>query len=206
VPFDDAIARQRIDEAWERDIVPALHDYIAIPAVSPAFDADWRAHGHLDKAVELVRAWCAAHAPRGWRIERIEQPDRTPVLFATAPAVGSSPSSPPAGGDEPTVLLYGHLDKQPPMEGWREGLGPWTPVRDGDRLYGRGGADDGYAAFAAVTALAALTPASRCSSKRARRAAAPTFRPMSTIWPSASAPSIWWCASTPAPATTSGSG
>ena len=61
----------------------------------------------------------------------------------------------PGDGDD-TILLYGHLDKQPEMEGWRDGLGPWKPVRDGDRLYGRGGADDGYAAFASLTALEGL--------------------------------------------------
>src|SRR5882762_10533233 len=42
------------------------------------------------------------------------------------------------------------------MIGWGEGLGPWTPVRRGNRLYGRGAGDDGYAAFAALTAIEAL--------------------------------------------------
>jgi acetylornithine deacetylase/succinyl-diaminopimelate desuccinylase-like protein len=55
-----------------------------------------------------------------------------------------------------TVLLYGHLDKQPEMVGWAEGLGPWTPVMKDDKLFGRGGADDGYAMFAAISALLAL--------------------------------------------------
>ena len=64
------------------------------------------------------------------------------------------------------MLLYGHLDKQPEMTGWREGLGPWTPVLEGDRLYGRGGADDGYAIFASLTAIDAAA-ASRASRTRA---------------------------------------
>jgi len=52
------------------------------------------------------------------------------------------------------------------MTGWREGLGPWTPVIEGDKLYGRGGADDGYAIFASLTAINALRrdkiPHARC--------------------------------------------
>jgi len=54
------------------------------------------------------------------------------------------------------VLLYGHLDKQPEMVGWAAGYGPWIPLLEGDKLYGRGGADDGYAMFGALSALLAL--------------------------------------------------
>ena len=64
------------------------------------------------------------------------------------------------------MLLYGHLDKQPEFTGWLPGLGPWEPViRDG-KLYGRGAADDGYAVFSSLTAIAALkeqrVPLPRC--------------------------------------------
>jgi len=52
-----------------------------------------------------------------------------------------------------TVLVYGHYDKQPPFEGWSKGRGPWTPVIEGDRLYARGVADDGYALPSALLAL-----------------------------------------------------
>lgn len=75
---------------------------------------------------------------------------------------GSRPDADSAGQvatNTDTVLLYGHLDKQPPFDGWRAGLGPWEPVIDGDRLYGRGGADDGYAVFASLTAIAAVRAA-----------------------------------------------
>ena len=62
--------------------------------------------------------------------------------------------------DAPTptilVLLYGHLDKQPEMTGWADGLGPWEPVLKDGKLYGRGGADDGYAMFGALSAILAL--------------------------------------------------
>jgi acetylornithine deacetylase/succinyl-diaminopimelate desuccinylase-like protein len=137
-----------LTEVWEGDVVPTLHDYIRIPAVSVSFDPDWEAHGHLDAAVELVRAWSAARSIDGLTVEVVRLPGRTPVILMEVPASDGS-----SGADADTVLLYGHLDKQPEMVGWREGLGPWTPVREGDRLYGRGGADDGYAAFSALTAI-----------------------------------------------------
>jgi acetylornithine deacetylase/succinyl-diaminopimelate desuccinylase-like protein len=64
------------------------------------------------------------------------------------------------------VLFYGHLDKQPEMEGWRADLGPWIPKIEDGKLYGRGAADDGYAVYAALTIIAALDrqqiPRPRC--------------------------------------------
>jgi acetylornithine deacetylase/succinyl-diaminopimelate desuccinylase-like protein len=133
---------------FERSIVPTLVEYIRIPNQSPAFDAGWRKAGHMDRAVELLAGWARAAMPEGSTLEVVRLGERTPVIFLDVPATGG------AVGD--TVLLYGHLDKQPEMTGWREGLGPWTPVLEGDKLYGRGGADDGYAIFASLTALAAL--------------------------------------------------
>ncbi len=137
-----------VDRVWTDDIVPVLHDYIAIPNVSVLYDPQWREHGHMDRAVELVRAWCAERAIAGLTIEVHELPGRTPVILMEIPAFGS-------GSADDTVLLYGHLDKQPEMTGWRDDLGPWKPVLEGDRLYGRGGADDGYAAFASLLAIEA---------------------------------------------------
>ncbi len=137
---------------WERDILPALTDYIAIPNISPAYEPDWVAKGHMADAVELVRAWCAARPIEAMTVEVHMIDGRTPVIVVDVPASGPAP----AGGGDDTVLLYGHLDKQPPMDGWHDGLGPWTPVRREERLYGRGGADDGYAAFAALAAIEAV--------------------------------------------------
>ncbi|MGY6501352.1 MAG: M20/M25/M40 family metallo-hydrolase [Acidimicrobiales bacterium] len=149
------------DRVWDDEIVPALCDYIAIPAKSVAFDPDWEANGHIDAAVELIRSWCAARSVQGLEIEVVRLPGRTPLVWMEVPASDGS-----TGPEADTVMLYGHLDKQPEMTGWRDGLGPWTPVLDRDRLYGRGGADDGYAAFAAVTAIEALQaqggPHARC--------------------------------------------
>lgn len=134
-----------IEHEWQDDILPSLCDYIKIPNKSPLFDSKWQEHGYMEQAVSHVADWCQAHAPAGMSLEIIRLPERTPLLFMEIP-----------GDGEGTVLLYGHLDKQPEMTGWREGLGPWEPViRDG-RLYGRGGADDGYAAYASLTAIRAL--------------------------------------------------
>jgi acetylornithine deacetylase/succinyl-diaminopimelate desuccinylase-like protein len=123
--------------------------------VSVAYDADWAAAGHMAAATELLRQWCSRHADEGLsqaKVEVHEIPGRTPVLLVDVPAIGG-------GRDGETVLLYGHLDKQPPFSGWRDGLGPWEPVVDGDRLYGRGSADDGYSTFSALTALEAVRAA-----------------------------------------------
>ncbi len=150
MPLSDAAA-STADRAWD-EIVRVLHDYIAIPNVSKAFDAEWREHGHMQRAVELVRGWCAGRSIPGATVEVHELDGLTPVIVIEVPAAN--------GGDpNDTVLLYGHLDKQPEMHGWRDGLGPWTPVLEGDRLYGRGGADDGYAAFASLSAIEAVQAA-----------------------------------------------
>ncbi len=141
-----------VDDRWRADILPVLQDYMAIPNVSPAFDAEWAAHGHMGRAVELVAGWCRSRPIDGLHVEVHELPGRTPLVVCDVPAAGV------AAGDD-TVVLYGHLDKQPEMEGWRPGLGPWTPVIDGDRLFGRGGADDGYAAFASLVAIEAVREA-----------------------------------------------
>src|SRR5690606_4303553 len=144
-----------IDAEWNDDIVPALCDYVRIPNKSPAFDRDWQQHGHMDRAAELLRDWAARHALPGMTVEIVRLPNLTPILLIDVP--GSRPE---------TVLMYGHPDKQPEFTGWAEGRGPGTPViRDG-KLYGRGGADDGYAMFGSLCALRALAdqqiPHARC--------------------------------------------
>ena len=137
-----------VSDVWDKDIVPQLVDYIRIPCKSPAFDKEWAAAGHMQKAVDLIAGWCKAQPIEGLTVEVVTLPGRTPVIYMEIPGVGDD-----------TVLLYGHLDKQPEMTGWFEGLGPWQPVLKGDKLYGRGGADDGYAAFASLTAIRALREA-----------------------------------------------
>ena len=150
--LDAAQIRTAVDQRWDRDVLGPLQDYVRIPNVSPAFDPQWDANGHMAAATELVRAWCESRPVDGLSVEVLEVPGRTPVVLCEIPATD------PALADD-TVLLYGHLDKQPEMSGWRDGLGPWEPVLEGDLLYGRGGADDGYAVFAAFAAIEALCDA-----------------------------------------------
>jgi acetylornithine deacetylase/succinyl-diaminopimelate desuccinylase-like protein len=147
--LDPTTVTDHANSSWD-GIVPVLHDYIAIPNVSLDFDPQWRENGYMAEAVDLIAGWCRDRPIPGMLLEVMELPGRTPMIVIEIPAVGGT-----AGSDD-TVLLYGHLDKQPEMEGWRDDLGPWTPVLDGDRLYGRGGADDGYAAFASLAAIEAV--------------------------------------------------
>ena len=149
-----------IAQFWNDSIVPCLTEYIRIPAKSPHFDKAWAKHGYIDAAVELAAGWCRKNAIDGMKLEVVRLDGRTPLLFIEVPASGAAEKAGP-------VLLYGHLDKQPEMTGWADGLGPWEPViRDG-KLFGRGGADDGYAVFASIAALRALReegrPHARCA-------------------------------------------
>lgn len=158
--LDAAGVQPLVAQRWRDDIVPALHDYIAIPAKSPAFDRDWAAHGHIDTVLRQAADWVQAQRVEGLTLEvlRLQHGDgspRTPVLFFDLPASAGRDGQPaPASGQ--TVLMYGHLDKQPEFSGWRSDLGPWTPKLIDDKLYGRGGADDGYAVYASITAIQAL--------------------------------------------------
>jgi acetylornithine deacetylase/succinyl-diaminopimelate desuccinylase-like protein len=160
--MDASKARAFIGKIWDDEVVPRITEYIRIPNKSPMFDKDWVAHGHMDAAVALMEKWARAKLESlpGATLEVVRLPNRTPLIFIDVPASGDE-----ARADD-CVLLYGHLDKQPEMTGWSEGLGPWTPVLKGDRLYGRGGADDGYAIFGSLSALLALheqgVPHARC--------------------------------------------
>ena len=145
-------ALAHVSQSWDGDIVQRLSDYIAIPAKSPIFDADWLAHGYLETVVRNTAQWIEAQKLEGLTLEVVRLPGRTPVLFFEVAATRSAQ----AGVSEQTVLMYGHLDKQPEFSGWRKDLGPWTPKYEDGKLYGRGGADDGYAAYAAIAAIAAL--------------------------------------------------
>lgn len=141
--------RAYIDSTWQTSIVPELIEYIRIPNKSPAFDKEWREHGYIDQVVMRFEAWAARQPIKGMKVEVQRVEDRTPLILIDIP-----------GASDDVVLLYGHLDKQPEMTGWRDGLGPWTPLLEGDRLYGRGAADDGYSMFACLAAIGALETAS----------------------------------------------
>jgi acetylornithine deacetylase/succinyl-diaminopimelate desuccinylase-like protein len=155
--MDTARITRFVSDLWDAEIVPQLVEYIRIPNKSPMFDKDWVAHGYMDAAVKLMETWARSKLSQlpGATLEVVRLEGRTPLIYIEVP-----------GRNDDTVVLYGHLDKQPEMSGWSEGLGPWTPVLKGDKLYGRGGADDGYAIFGSLAALLALReqdiPHARC--------------------------------------------
>ncbi len=134
-----------VSSQWDDDIVPQLTEYIRIPAKSPHFDPQWEKNGHIERAIRLAETWVRAQPVRGLTLEIVRLPGRTPLLYFDV-----------AGSGDRSVLLYGHLDKQPEMTGWRDGFGPWDPSFENGKLYGRGSADDGYAVFAALAAIGAL--------------------------------------------------
>jgi acetylornithine deacetylase/succinyl-diaminopimelate desuccinylase-like protein len=153
--MDTSKTEEFVNDMWDSSIIPELCDYIRLPNKSPHFDPDWEKHGHMEQAVQQLEAWCKTQPVKGMSVEIVRIEGRTPVLFADIP-----------GDSDDVVLLYGHYDKQPEFSGWAEDLDPWEPtIRDG-KLYGRGGADDGYAVFGSLTAIRALqeqgVPHARC--------------------------------------------
>src|SRR4029079_1430724 len=155
--LNDKAALALSERVWEEEIIPALCEYILIPNKSQAYDPKWRERGHMERAVALIEAWCRKQPIPGLKVEVVRLADRAPVIFMEIPGSTSSNDH---------VLLYGTLAKQPEMTGWRPGLDPWKPVREGDKLYGRGGADDGYSSFASLLSLRILAeqkvPHARC--------------------------------------------
>jgi acetylornithine deacetylase/succinyl-diaminopimelate desuccinylase-like protein len=136
---------QFVNQQWDQEIIPQLIEYIKIPAKSPSFDTEWQKNGFIDQAVNQIATWCRAQPIAGLEVEIVRLEGRTPLIYMEIP-----------GNNDRTILMYGHCDKQPEMSGWDDDLGPWKPVLREDKLYGRGGADDGYAAFASLTAIRAL--------------------------------------------------
>ena len=138
-------ASEFVNTMWDSSIIPEISEYIKVPNKSPSFDPDWEKKGHMEEAVEMLEAWCKKQPIKGMKIEIVRLPGRTPVLFIEID-----------GQSDDVVLLYGHYDKQPEFSGWDDDLDPWTPVIKDGKLYGRGGADDGYANFGSLTAIRAL--------------------------------------------------
>eukprot|EP01061_Rhynchopus_euleeides_P016339 TRINITY_DN27617_c0_g1_i1.p2 TRINITY_DN27617_c0_g1~~TRINITY_DN27617_c0_g1_i1.p2 ORF type:complete len:498 (+),score=227.86 TRINITY_DN27617_c0_g1_i1:43-1494(+) len=144
--------RSALYAEWDASIQPALIEYLKIDNQSPSYDPEERTNGKTEKAMKVLIDWAQQAGLEGAEFVHLEEPNRTPFLLIDIKAT--------EGYHAKTHLMYGHMDKQPPMDdtapGWDEGLGPYTPViRDG-KLYGRGGADDGYAIFGAVAAVRTL--------------------------------------------------
>ena len=143
-----AAVLDQVTRQWDGDIVRQLTDYIAIPAKSPGFDPQWAQHGHIETVLRNAASWVEAQKVEGLKLEVVRLPGRTPVLLFEVAATRPASTQ--------TILMYGHLDKQPEFTGWRSDLGPWTPKYEDGKLYGCGGADDGYAVYASIAAVQAL--------------------------------------------------
>ena len=143
--MDNKTLEKNINNFWDSNITPTLTEYIKIPNKSPSFDPDWKKNGHMDKVLKLATSWTKKHLPFGGSITIKESKGKTPLILVDIP-----------GQKAGNILMYGHLDKQPEMDGWNKGTGPWKPVMKNKKLYGRGGADDGYALFASVCSIKAL--------------------------------------------------
>ncbi|KAJ9455791.1 Cys-Gly metallodipeptidase DUG1 [Diplonema papillatum] len=144
-----------VKATWDETIMPAMMKYLEVPNQSPNYDPEERKNGLTEQAMAVLVDWVKAQDVEGMEVHLMEEAGKTPFLLVDIKSTATS--------DSKTLLMYGHMDKQPPMEdtapGWMEGLGAYTPVvRDG-KLYGRGGADDGYAVFAAITSVRALQKA-----------------------------------------------
>ncbi|MCP5092296.1 MAG: M20/M25/M40 family metallo-hydrolase, partial [Gammaproteobacteria bacterium] len=143
--MDTKTGAEFVNQLWDSSIVPEISEYIKVPNKSPIFDPDWEKNGHMETAVQMLEKWCKRQPIKGMQVEIVRIEGRTPVLFIDIP-----------GQSDEVVLLYGHYDKQPEFSGWDDDLDPWTPVIKDGKLYGRGGADDGYATFGSLTAIRAL--------------------------------------------------
>jgi acetylornithine deacetylase/succinyl-diaminopimelate desuccinylase-like protein len=146
--LDSARALDQVARQWDGDIVRQITDYIAIPAKSPGFDPQWQQNGYIETVLRNAASWVEAQKVAGLKLEIVRLPGRTPVLFFEVEGTKA--------GAPQTILMYGHLDKQPEFTGWRNDLGPWTPKYEDGKLYGRGGADDGYAVYASIAAIQVL--------------------------------------------------
>ncbi|MDP6033549.1 MAG: M20/M25/M40 family metallo-hydrolase [Candidatus Marinimicrobia bacterium] len=143
--MDNKQLQTYLNTFWDNEITPTLTEYIKIPNKSPAFDSDWETNGYTDKALKLAVDWTEKHRPKESTLHVKRLDGRTPVIMVEIP-----------GERDGNILMYGHLDKQPEMEGWNDGFGPWNPVMKDGKLYGRGGADDGYALFASIGTINGL--------------------------------------------------
>ena len=139
----------KVTHEWDTSVEEALKSFIRLPALSPDFDKKWEENGVLLKALEDAQAWAEKQGIKGLRCEIIKDDGFTPCLFVEVDATSDKKF-------ERSVFFYGHLDKQPPNEGWDQDKSAWEPVIQNGRLYGRGAVDDGYAFYTSLAAVKAL--------------------------------------------------
>ena len=144
--------------AVDTELVGLLEHYLTIECLSPDFTPPGTWEPAIEEAIALFVGWAESRRIPGASVTVQRLEGRTPAIVVDLPATATHRTG--------TALLYGHLDKQPPLGDWSAGLDPFTPVRRGHLLFGRGSADDGYALPAALLAIeaadAADIPRGRC--------------------------------------------
>jgi acetylornithine deacetylase/succinyl-diaminopimelate desuccinylase-like protein len=132
-----------VEKWWADWYVKGLCEFIEIPNLSPMFDAEFYTNGTTQAAAKHVDDYINKLEIKGITKHSFTPEGKPPMYVYVVEA----------NGNDKNVMCYGHLDKQPWMMPWREGLGPTKAVIEGDFLYGRGGADDGYAPFSCALAI-----------------------------------------------------
>ena len=104
--MDQTKIEDYVNQFWDDHITPTLVDYIRIPNKSPDFDPNWIENGHMAAALDLAKTWVENHKPEPSTVHVFQQDNRTPLILIDCP-----------GEVKGNILMYGHLDKQPEMEG-----------------------------------------------------------------------------------------
>ena len=140
---------REVESLWDKSLLPALKEFIHIPALSPDFDARWEENGNLMKAVLQAKDWAEKQGVKGLKCEIVVHRGHTPCLLVEIGEQGCPETT-------KSVFFYGHLDKQPENEGWDKNKSPWNPVVEDGKLFGRGAVDDGYSFYTCIGAIKAL--------------------------------------------------
>jgi acetylornithine deacetylase/succinyl-diaminopimelate desuccinylase-like protein len=119
---------------------------VRIPSLNPNYDPEWRKNGALLKQCEHMAAFASSKELKGCSIHPLRDGDRTPFLIIVIEASEGNTTT-------NSVLMYGHMDKQPFGEGWK--YPPTEPVIEGGKLFGRGSSDDCYSFYSAILAVKA---------------------------------------------------
>jgi acetylornithine deacetylase/succinyl-diaminopimelate desuccinylase-like protein len=147
-PLESAL-RTAVETELPRTLAD-LSALVRIPSVSwAAFDrAEVRASAEavaaLVRDIDIFDSVTVTHAA----IPGSEEPGQPAVLATRA-----------AKNGRPTVLLYAHHDVQPPGQDEDWDTPPFEPTVRGDRLYGRGAADDKAGVMAHIAAVRSLVSA-----------------------------------------------
>ncbi|CAI2368334.1 unnamed protein product [Moneuplotes crassus] len=140
--MDTEKSKKFIEDNFQSMFLDPISEFIKVPNLTPSFDPEFQTNGLIEQAIDNVKGYAESMDIPGLKFHVHNEEGRAPMALIEIP-----------GNGKKNIMVYGHLDKQPHMEGWTEGTGPTTPTIIGDKLYGRGSTDDGYVSFATLTAV-----------------------------------------------------